>query len=67
MTPKAPTAEPDPWVPASELRRIVSEAPADAGLLDDLADIRGVELDAVSVGHLPARKTGHGTASRPSP
>jgi antitoxin (DNA-binding transcriptional repressor) of toxin-antitoxin stability system len=35
----------DPWVPASELRRIVTEAPADAGLLDDLADVRGAELD----------------------
>ena len=35
----------DPWVPVSELRRIVSEAPADVGLLDDLADVRGDELD----------------------
>jgi antitoxin (DNA-binding transcriptional repressor) of toxin-antitoxin stability system len=35
----------DPWVPASELRRIVTEAPADASLLDDLADVRGAELD----------------------
>lgn len=35
----------DPWVPATELRRIVREAPADPGLLDDLADIRGAELD----------------------
>jgi antitoxin (DNA-binding transcriptional repressor) of toxin-antitoxin stability system len=35
----------DPWVAASELRRIVSEAPADPGLLDDLAEIRGAELD----------------------
>jgi antitoxin (DNA-binding transcriptional repressor) of toxin-antitoxin stability system len=35
----------DPWVPTSELRRIVTEAPADAGLLDDLADVRGAELD----------------------
>lgn len=35
----------DPWVPAAELRRILSEAPADEGLLEDLADIRGVELD----------------------
>lgn len=35
----------DPWVPSSELRRIVSEAPADPGLLDDLADVRGDELD----------------------
>lgn len=35
----------DPWVPSSELRRIASEAPADAALLDDLADVRGAELD----------------------
>jgi antitoxin (DNA-binding transcriptional repressor) of toxin-antitoxin stability system len=35
----------DPWVPSGELRRIVSEAPADSALLDDLADIRGAELD----------------------
>ncbi len=35
----------DPWVSSSELRRIVREAPADPGLLDDLADVRGAELD----------------------
>jgi antitoxin (DNA-binding transcriptional repressor) of toxin-antitoxin stability system len=35
----------DPWVAASELRRIVREAPADAGLLDDLAEIRNARLD----------------------
>jgi antitoxin (DNA-binding transcriptional repressor) of toxin-antitoxin stability system len=35
----------DPWVSASELRRIVREAPADTGLLDDLADVRGAVLD----------------------
>jgi len=34
----------DPWVPAAELLRIVRDAPADPGLLDDLADIRGAEL-----------------------
>jgi len=34
----------DPWVPAAELRRIVGDAPADPGLLDDLADVRGDEL-----------------------
>lgn len=39
------TKDRDPWVPAAELRRIVREAPADPGLLDDLADIRGAELD----------------------
>jgi prevent-host-death family protein len=35
----------DPWVPASELRRIVHEASADSGLLGDLSDVRGAELD----------------------
>jgi antitoxin (DNA-binding transcriptional repressor) of toxin-antitoxin stability system len=35
----------DPWVPSSELRRIVQEAPVDRALLDDLADVRGAELD----------------------
>lgn len=35
----------DPWVPSAELRRIVREAPADPGLLDDLADIRGDEIN----------------------
>jgi antitoxin (DNA-binding transcriptional repressor) of toxin-antitoxin stability system len=35
----------DPWVPSSKLRRIVREAAADPGLLDDLADVRGDEID----------------------
>lgn len=35
----------DPWVSSSELRRIVREAPADTGLLEDLADVRGAEID----------------------
>ena len=35
----------NPWVPASELRRIVHESPADPGFLDDLAEIRNAELD----------------------
>ncbi|HEX3240753.1 MAG TPA: hypothetical protein VHR18_11555 [Solirubrobacterales bacterium] len=35
----------DPWVQASALRRIVREAPADAGLLADLAEVRNAELD----------------------
>ena len=35
----------DPWVPSSELRRIAREAAADPGLLDDLDDVRGAELD----------------------
>jgi len=34
-----------PWVPASELRRIIAESPADPGLLDDLAEIRTATLD----------------------
>jgi antitoxin (DNA-binding transcriptional repressor) of toxin-antitoxin stability system len=37
--------EREPWISSSELRRIVSEAPADPDLLDDLADVRGAELD----------------------
>lgn len=37
--------QPDRWIPSSDLRRIVQEAPADPGLLDDLADVRGAELD----------------------
>lgn len=37
--------ERDPWVPSSELRRIRDEAGADAGLLGDLADVRGDEID----------------------
>jgi antitoxin (DNA-binding transcriptional repressor) of toxin-antitoxin stability system len=40
------TEERDPWVPAAELRRIVRETPADPGLLADLAEVRGAELDA---------------------
>jgi antitoxin (DNA-binding transcriptional repressor) of toxin-antitoxin stability system len=35
----------DPWVPASELRRILGDAAADPGLLEDLADVRGDELE----------------------
>lgn len=35
----------NPWVASSELRRIVREAPADARLLDDLAEIRGALVD----------------------
>ena len=39
--------ERDPWVPSTELRRIVRETPADPGLLDDLAEVRGAEIDDV--------------------
>ena len=35
----------DPWVPVTELRRILREAPADRGLLNDLAEIREAEID----------------------
>lgn len=34
-----------PWVPSSELRRIVQDSPADPGLLDDLADVRGALVE----------------------
>jgi antitoxin (DNA-binding transcriptional repressor) of toxin-antitoxin stability system len=34
----------DPWVPATELRRIVNDADADPDLLDDLAELRGDDL-----------------------
>jgi antitoxin (DNA-binding transcriptional repressor) of toxin-antitoxin stability system len=37
----------DPWVPSSELRRIVREAPADPAMLADLAEIRDAEIDDV--------------------
>ena len=33
-------AQRSPWVPSSELRRIVAEAPADPGLMSDIADVR---------------------------
>jgi prevent-host-death family protein len=37
-----PHEEPrSPWVPSSVLVRILTEAGADRGLLDDLADVRG--------------------------
>lgn len=34
-----------PWVPSATLRQIVEAAPADAALLDDLADVRADEID----------------------
>jgi prevent-host-death family protein len=34
-----------PWVPASSLRKLVAEAGADPGLLEDLADVRGAVID----------------------
>lgn len=35
----------DPWAPSAVLRDIVREAPADEGLLADLADVRGALLE----------------------
>lgn len=34
-----------PWVPSHALRELVTEAGADAGVLDDLADVRGDVID----------------------
>ena len=34
-----------PWRPAQTLRRLVEGAGADAGLLDDLADVRRARVD----------------------
>ena len=34
-----------PWVPSGALREIVDEAGADAGLLDDLSDVRSSLID----------------------
>lgn len=39
------TATANPWVPAATLRRIVDEAGADAGLLNDLGDVRSALID----------------------
>ena len=39
------TATRSPWVPAATLHRIVEEAGADPGLLDELAEVRGELLD----------------------
>ena len=35
-----------PWLPASDLRRIVEHAGADGDLLSDLADVREAVIDA---------------------
>jgi hypothetical protein len=37
--------ERDTWVSSSELRRLVSAAPADPELLNDLADVRRAGFD----------------------
>lgn len=36
---------PSPWVASATLRRLIDEAGADTGLLDDLADVRGSLID----------------------
>lgn len=38
-------AQRSPWVPRAFVERIIAEAPADPGLLDDLAEVRGELLD----------------------
>lgn len=43
VVPHAPRRS--PWVGSATLRRVVAEAGADSGLLDDLADVRGGLLD----------------------
>ena len=35
----------DAWIPSSELRRVVREAPADLDLLMDVGDVRSADLD----------------------
>jgi len=56
MVRPVPTGEPrnstlivkrDPWFPSAILLRIVRDAPADSGLLEDLVDIREAKLDEV--------------------
>jgi antitoxin (DNA-binding transcriptional repressor) of toxin-antitoxin stability system len=39
------TEQRDPWVAAAELRRIVRDSPLDPGLMDDLAEVRGLEVE----------------------
>lgn len=34
------------WVSGAAIARVIAEAPADAGLLDDLADLRAQTIDA---------------------
>jgi hypothetical protein len=40
-----PSSSRDQWVSSSKLQDIIETAPADPDLLDDLADVRGAELD----------------------
>ncbi len=39
------TEQRDPWVSSNVLREILREAPADEGLLADLADVRGALVE----------------------
>jgi prevent-host-death family protein len=41
------TEQRDPWVPSSALRAILRDAPADRGLMADLAEVRGDLLEDV--------------------
>jgi prevent-host-death family protein len=34
-----------PWLPSTELRRVVADTPADPGLVGDLASVRGSLVD----------------------
>jgi prevent-host-death family protein len=34
-----------PWVPSANLRRVLEDTPADVGLLDDLAQVRGALVE----------------------
>lgn len=34
-----------PWVPAAVLRQLIAEAPADPGLMDDIAEVRAALVD----------------------
>jgi prevent-host-death family protein len=40
------TATRSPWIRSTTLRQVVEEAGADAGLMEDLAEVRGAEVDA---------------------
>jgi hypothetical protein len=42
------TEQRDPWVSSNVLRDILREAPADDGLLADLAEVRGALVDVIT-------------------
>jgi len=48
--------ERDSWIPAAELRKILAEAPADEGLIADLAAIRAAAFEEP----WPGTSTNHG-------